>query len=47
MEAIKDPEHEEHEEMLEWIGEEFDPEHFNPGEVHFDDPDKRRKIAFD
>ena len=46
LEAIKDSSHEQHEEMLEWIGGEFDPEHFNPGEVHFDDPDKRRKTAF-
>ena len=45
--AIKDPKHEEHEEMLEWIGGEFDPEYFNPEEVHFDNPDKRRKTAFD
>ena len=46
LEAIKDSSHEQHEEMLEWIGGEFDPDHFNPGEVHFDDPDKRRKTAF-
>ncbi len=45
--AIKDPEHEEHEEMLEWIGGEFDPEHFDVKEISFDDPDKRRKIAFE
>ena len=31
---------------LNGLGGEFDPEHFNPGEVHFDDPDKRRKTAF-
>ena len=46
LEAIKDPKHEEHEEMLEWIGGEFDPEHFDVEEVSFDDPDKRRKNAF-
>ncbi|MBC8522228.1 MAG: plasmid pRiA4b ORF-3 family protein, partial [Methanomicrobia archaeon] len=40
---IKNPEHEEHEEMLEWLGGEFDPEHFDREEVRFDDPDKRRK----
>ena len=27
--AIRDPGHEEHEEMLEWIGGEFDPEEFD------------------
>ena len=41
LEAIKNPEHEEHETMLEWIGGEFDPEHFDPKEVRFDDPNKR------
>ncbi|UCE73206.1 MAG: plasmid pRiA4b ORF-3 family protein [Methanomassiliicoccales archaeon] len=46
LEAIRDPKHEEHESMLEWVGEEFDPEHFDVKEVRFDDPDKRRKIAF-
>jgi len=25
---------------------EFDPEHFDPKEVHFDNPQKRWKIAF-
>lgn len=29
LEAIGNPEHEEHEEMLEWIGGEFDPEEFD------------------
>jgi len=46
LEAIKDPKHEQHEEMLEWIGGEFDPEHFDVKEVYFDDPDKRWKTAF-
>jgi len=32
--------------MLEWIGGEFDPEHFDPKEVIFDDPAKRFKNAF-
>lgn len=27
--AIRDPEHEEHESYVEWIGEEYDPENFN------------------
>jgi Plasmid pRiA4b ORF-3-like protein len=32
--AIKDPEHPEHEEMLEWIGGEFDPDYFDLDEVN-------------
>ncbi len=43
LEIIKNPNHEEYEEMLEWLGGEFDPEHFDVEEVSFDDPDKRRK----
>jgi Plasmid pRiA4b ORF-3-like protein len=29
LEAIKDPQHPEHDELLEWVGEEFDPEAFD------------------
>jgi Plasmid pRiA4b ORF-3-like protein len=29
LEAITDPQHEDHDEMLEWIGSEFDPEEFD------------------
>lgn len=47
LEAIKNPEHERHEELLEWIGGEFDPEYFDPKEVIFDDPDERRRLAFE
>ncbi len=28
-EAIRDPKHESHEEMMEWIGRDFDPEEFH------------------
>ncbi|MCP4747483.1 MAG: plasmid pRiA4b ORF-3 family protein [Desulfobacteraceae bacterium] len=28
LEAIEDPEHEEHKSMVEWVGEEFDPDEF-------------------
>ncbi len=35
LEAIKDPGHDEHDEMLEWVGGEFDPEKFDPKEVKF------------
>lgn len=43
LEAIKDPKHERHEEMLEWVGGQFDPEYFDINEVVFDDPDERLK----
>ncbi|MBN1995427.1 MAG: DUF1186 domain-containing protein [Anaerolineae bacterium] len=32
--AIKDPHHDEHQDMLEWVGGEFDPEAFDPDEVN-------------
>ncbi len=44
---IKNPKHKEYEDMLEWAGGEFDPEHFDPEEVMFDDPAKRRKMAME
>ncbi len=47
VEAMKDPEHEERENYIQWLGTEFDAEHFDPGEIEFDDPDARWKIAFD
>jgi Plasmid pRiA4b ORF-3-like protein. len=47
MKIISDPDNKEYEEMMEWLGEEFDPEHFDVKEVSFDDPDRRRKIAFE
>ncbi len=46
LEIINDPDNEEYEVMIEWVGSEFDPEHFDVKEVSFDDPDKRRKITF-
>ena len=42
-----DPDDEEHKETIEWLGGEYDPEHFDPDEVHFDDPKERFKMAFD
>ncbi|MFQ5898082.1 MAG: plasmid pRiA4b ORF-3 family protein [Candidatus Methylomirabilia bacterium] len=46
LQAIRDPEHEEHESMLEWVGGSFDPEAFDPRKVRFDSPRERWKIAF-
>jgi Plasmid pRiA4b ORF-3-like protein len=34
LEVIKDPEHPEYEEMIEWLGEEFDPEAFSVERVN-------------
>lgn len=38
LEAIMDPLHEQHEEMLEWVGGDFDPEEFNKEDIVFADP---------
>jgi hypothetical protein len=46
LEAIGDPEHDEHEEMLKWVGGEFDPDDFRPKNVKFADPVARRKERF-
>jgi pRiA4b ORF-3-like protein len=32
--ALADPEHDAHEDQLEWLGEGFDPERFSMGEVN-------------
>lgn len=34
LEAVQHPEHPEHDSMLEWIGDEFDPEYFDLDEVN-------------
>ena len=34
LEAISDPKHPEHEDMLDWAGGEFDPERFDKEEVN-------------
>jgi hypothetical protein len=41
LEAISDPAHPEHGEMLEWIGGHFNPEAFIPRMVMFDNPQHR------
>lgn len=43
LEIIMDPDHEEHDSMLEWAGGEFHPEHFDCTEIVFDDPAERLK----
>lgn len=47
LEAMADPDHPQHDEYQEWIGEVFDPEAFSPEEVRFDDPDERWRMAFE
>jgi len=42
-----DPDGEEYKETIEWLGGNYNPEHFAPGEVHFDNPEERFKMAFD
>lgn len=44
LEIIKNPEHEEYADMMEWLDGEFDPEHFDPSKVIFDDPDEHFRI---
>lgn len=34
LDALKNPRHERHKELLEWLGDDFDPEHFNIDEVN-------------
>ena len=34
LEVLKEREHPEHEEMVEWLGGEFDPEEFNLKEIN-------------
>ncbi len=43
---IKNPKHEEHERMMEWLGGEYDPARFDADSVEFDNPKKRWETAF-
>lgn len=43
---LSDPEHEEHDAMVEWAGEDYDPHRFVPDEVKFDIPGIRWNYAF-
>lgn len=47
LEAIRDPRHERHSELIEWIAVPFDPDDFNAATITFDDPQKRWKNAFE
>jgi len=35
LEIIKDPSHPEYEDTIEWLGDDFDPEHFDPKDISF------------
>ncbi|PXF57027.1 MAG: hypothetical protein C4B59_15945 [Candidatus Methanogaster sp.] len=37
LEVLEDPNNEEYEELLDWVGEDFDPKHFDVAEVSFSD----------
>lgn len=43
LEAIRDPQHSRHNELVNWLGRLFDPEYFNPNKVVFHNPDVRLK----
>jgi hypothetical protein len=45
LDIISNTSHEEYVEMITWLGGKFDPEHFDPDEISFDDPVVRWKIA--
>jgi hypothetical protein len=44
--ALREPQHPEHDELLEWVGGTFDPDAFDPARVSFSDPQRRWKKAF-
>ena len=46
LKILADPDHEEHDEMLTWVGGSYDPRLFDCEKIHFDDPGKRWKKAF-
>ena len=45
--ALLDPEDDEHEDLKEWIPSGWGPEQFEPSRVHFDNPTRRWKRAFE
>ena len=47
LEAISDPAHPEHEELVAWVGGRFDPDEFDPAHVVFDDPQERLQFAME
>jgi len=45
--VLADPREEEYEDMLRWIGGDYDPSYFDPSAVKFDSPRKRWDYAFE
>jgi hypothetical protein len=45
LEILQNPDNEGYEDVLEWLGEDFDPAEFDPETVEFDDPLERQKLA--
>ena len=46
LEIIANPKHPEYQERMEWLGDDFNSEEFDPKLVKFDDPRKRLQTAF-
>jgi hypothetical protein len=46
LEILSDPDNEEYEDMIAWLGEKYDPDEFSPDKVKFDNPKKRWEHAF-
>ncbi|MFT7213183.1 MAG: hypothetical protein ACI9XK_003439 [Granulosicoccus sp.] len=44
--VFSDPEHEEYEDFLSWLGEAYDSKSFDPNSIKFDNPKKRFERAF-
>lgn len=45
LEILSDPKHPEYDDIIDWMGENFDPTYFDPKEVVFDDPKLRWRLA--
>jgi Plasmid pRiA4b ORF-3-like protein len=46
LEVLRDPAHEEHASIVEWLGGNYEPDAFDAKKVRFDDPRKRWRVAF-
>ena len=45
LKVLADPSHVDYESKLEWVGGSFDPEQFDAGEIQFDNPAERWRVA--